>query len=109
MNTAAHIIHYLSLLVYISTNVTVIWYAFPAYKLFKRPAFLLWSFSSALCVFVTAFDWTIGRHYMTPSQYYIYYDVRQLSFYAAAIIGVTGTLLFIQEYRSSKTSTTIST
>jgi len=104
MKPLAHFLYQLAPIVYISCNTAVAFYALPAYRRYKRPAFLLWFYSSLLGAFITVFDQTLGKTRMPGIQYTLYYDLREISYFIAVLLGVTGTLLFIKEYGESHTT-----
>jgi predicted membrane channel-forming protein YqfA (hemolysin III family) len=96
--------------VYVATGVVILFYQFPAYKRFRTRALLLLVISSALTVFVTIFDHTIGQKGPPdPNDWWQYYFCREVVWMAAIVLGTVGTLMFLRDYTQLAAAATDST
>src|ERR1700677_1241814 len=79
-----------SMIVTISCNVVVFYYVLPAYKRTKNQAFMWLTFSSLLGIFTSVMMHTIGLQHLSHNDYAAYYTLRNLTYFAAAILGAIG-------------------
>ncbi len=85
--------------IYVVTGVTLLFYEVPAYKRFRTRALLLLVISSAFGLFVTIFDHTIGQKGSpNPNDWWSYYLIREITWYATVILGTVGSLMFLRDY-----------
>lgn len=94
--TFAEFLFYASGIVYVAVNVTVTFYAFPAYKRRRELAFLLLTFSGGLGVFLTVFDYTLGRQPMAQAEYYRWWCARQTAYILDSLCWGAAVLLLLR-------------
>ena len=96
--TISHFLHLLALFTFVSTNVTIFFYAFPAYKRSRRLAFLLLVISCGLGTFINVWDWTVIQTSRTsnPNQYYWFYCIREVFYVICAVCGGVASFLLIR-------------
>ena len=107
--TLAHFLHLLALFAYISINVTIFFYAFPAYKRSRRLAFLLLAISCGLGVFINVWDGTVIQtsRSSNPNQYYWFYCIRQVFYLICAVCGGIASFLLIRALDPQPSSPTL--
>jgi hypothetical protein len=97
---------WLSILYYISYAVTVVadiaclTVVWPAFKRTRHRAFLLLAAGSALGIFDTICDHTLGTIEMPRGQYVAFRTLRRFTYYADVILIVTGIILLTRAYLS---------
>jgi hypothetical protein len=96
--TISHFLHLLALFTFVSTNVTIFFYAFPAYRRSHRLAFLLLVISCGLGTFINVWDWTVIQTSRTsnPNQYYWFYCIREVFYVICAVCGGVASFLLIR-------------
>ena len=86
-------------IVYVATGVVVLFYLSPAYKRYRTRALLLLVASTALGLFVTVFDATVGNTGPpNPNDWRAYYFCRELVWHAGNILWTIGIVLFLRDY-----------
>ena len=79
-----------SLLVFVTCNVVVLYHVIPAYQRTKNRAFMWLTLSSLLGIFNSAMIHTIGRQHLSHNDYLAYVTLRNLTAFASVILGTIG-------------------
>ncbi len=87
-----------SAVVYITANVVVLYYVFPAFQLTKHRAFVLIGSACLLGIFDTIYDHTVGMQPMPHADYVITRTLRHFTNFAATGLDVAGVVWLTQSF-----------
>ena len=83
---------------FIASNVTVLYFLYPAYKRTKSLAIALLFYGYLLGTFLEITSRTIGKTHMTHVEWIGYWTLWDLTYIATCIIGATGFIVLLRDY-----------
>jgi len=89
-------VEYLSALIYIAAEVVVLFYVAPAWRRLRHRFLALIAIASALGLYTTIADYTIGRKPWSDEQYYWYWIGRQAVSAVCMICYASGVYLMVR-------------
>ena len=95
--TLAHALHVATTVVYIATNCTIAYFAFPAYKRRQTWGLLLLSYASAVEVFNLVAGWKYQTGALPMEQAYWIYCLLRVTNIMTGLAFATGMILLIRE------------
>lgn len=94
--TLEQVAEYLTVLIYVAAEVVVLFYVAPAWRRLRHRFLALIAIASALGLYTTVADYTIGRKPSSEEQYYWYWMIRQAVMGICMICYASGIYLMVR-------------